>query len=179
MALKKCPECDNEVSTTAKACPKCGAEMPKPTSTVTWIVALLIVFSMGAGISANSERYEREAKEAIAEQTRVAALSPEQRLAEEKNKAEQAVINAKIEEINTARSVCKQFVTKTLHDPKSAEFDDFRSYPAKEIKPGLYHVQVKLSAKNGFNAMRRIMVNCKTQVTGGGDWTAVSIKESL
>ena len=48
MALVKCKECGHEVSTKAKACPKCGAEQPKGTSLTTWIVGgvfAVIVFS--------------------------------------------------------------------------------------------------------------------------------------
>jgi DNA-directed RNA polymerase subunit RPC12/RpoP len=35
MALLKCAECKNEVSDTAKSCPKCGAKVVKPTSRMT------------------------------------------------------------------------------------------------------------------------------------------------
>jgi RNA polymerase subunit RPABC4/transcription elongation factor Spt4 len=43
MALVKCKECGEKVSTKAKACPKCGAKSPKKTSVVTWLVLVLIV----------------------------------------------------------------------------------------------------------------------------------------
>lgn len=33
MALVKCKECGGQVSTTAKACPHCGAKVPKPDGT--------------------------------------------------------------------------------------------------------------------------------------------------
>lgn len=42
MALVKCRECGNEVSTKATACPKCGAVRPKPTPASVWIVILLL-----------------------------------------------------------------------------------------------------------------------------------------
>lgn len=42
MALVKCKECGEQVSTTAKSCPKCGAKPPKKTSIVTW--AALVFF---------------------------------------------------------------------------------------------------------------------------------------
>lgn len=40
MALAKCKECGEQVSTKAKNCPKCGAAAPKKTSAFTWIIAL-------------------------------------------------------------------------------------------------------------------------------------------
>lgn len=48
MALVKCKECGEEVSTKAKACPKCGAKPPKKTSVITWIVLGLIVIGVFA-----------------------------------------------------------------------------------------------------------------------------------
>lgn len=43
MALVKCKECNEEVSTKAKTCPKCGAKAPKKTSLLTWLVLIIIV----------------------------------------------------------------------------------------------------------------------------------------
>ncbi|WP_417522269.1 zinc ribbon domain-containing protein [Marinobacter sp.] len=45
MALVKCKECGSEVSSKAKACPKCGAKAPKKTSLFTWFVLVVIVVS--------------------------------------------------------------------------------------------------------------------------------------
>lgn len=44
MALVKCKECGEKVSTKAKTCPNCGAKAPKKTSLFTWIVLIFIVF---------------------------------------------------------------------------------------------------------------------------------------
>jgi hypothetical protein len=44
MALVKCKECGENVSTKATNCPKCGAKAPKKTSPLTWAVLGLIVF---------------------------------------------------------------------------------------------------------------------------------------
>lgn len=46
MALVKCKECGEEVSTKAKACPKCGAKAPKKTSLFTWLVVAFIVVAI-------------------------------------------------------------------------------------------------------------------------------------
>jgi len=48
MALVKCKECGEDVSTQAKACPKCGAKPPKKTSLFTWLVLGLIIFGVYA-----------------------------------------------------------------------------------------------------------------------------------
>lgn len=44
MALVKCKECGEKVSTKAKTCPNCGVKAPKKTSLFTWIVLFFIVF---------------------------------------------------------------------------------------------------------------------------------------
>jgi hypothetical protein len=74
-----------------------------------------------------------------------------------------------------AKFACKMFVKKILHDPDSAEFDNHKSFPAS-FSDGLYQVQVNLRAKNGFNALRQMIVNCKA-VHKDGNWVAVSLKE--
>ena len=44
MALMKCKECGEDVSSKAKTCPKCGAKVPKKTSLLTWLVLVFIIF---------------------------------------------------------------------------------------------------------------------------------------
>ena len=84
-------------------------------------------------------------------------------------------IQAEIALIGDAQFACEMFVKKTLHDPDSAEFESFHSFPA-DGSDGLYHVQVHLRAKNGFNALRQTVVDCKV-VKKGSDWIAVHLKE--
>jgi RNA polymerase subunit RPABC4/transcription elongation factor Spt4 len=43
MALVKCKECGEQISTKAKNCPKCGAAAPKKTSMFTWFVLVSII----------------------------------------------------------------------------------------------------------------------------------------
>jgi predicted nucleic acid-binding Zn-ribbon protein len=91
VALVTCKDCGTRVSSEAAACPKCGRPIggnvtsKKKTSTVTWIVALVIA---GVGFSSLESRCEQEraataaAEAADPEQKRQAALTPEQRSAE-------------------------------------------------------------------------------------------------
>ena len=52
MALKKCKECGNDVSTEAASCPKCGAVIKKKTGFWRYIVgAFLIFITLGAIVS--------------------------------------------------------------------------------------------------------------------------------
>jgi len=49
MALRKCKECDKEISTEAKLCPNCGAPVKKPTSKIVKIGGGLILFFLFLG----------------------------------------------------------------------------------------------------------------------------------
>lgn len=53
MALTACKECGNEISTKAKACPKCGAKVPRFKWWL-WIPLGLIFFFFLIGLTANS-----------------------------------------------------------------------------------------------------------------------------
>ena len=44
MALVKCKECGEDVSSKAKSCPKCGAKPAKQTSALTWIIFFIIFY---------------------------------------------------------------------------------------------------------------------------------------
>lgn len=86
MALIKCHECGNEVSTEAKVCPKCGAKVvvpktKKPTSTSTKVIGVLGVIAVIAVISSTKQQNEQlaEAK---------SNLTPEQKAANAKRDAQ-------------------------------------------------------------------------------------------
>lgn len=101
MALVRCQDCGTEVSSEAAACPKCGrpksgnAPQKRRTSTVTWVVALLMA-AIGYGALESSCDRDKAATAAAtiaaAEQKRQAALTPHQRSAEQEaaRKAAQA-----------------------------------------------------------------------------------------
>lgn len=84
MALIKCKECGNKVSTTAKTCPKCGAEItadeireaPKKTSARKMTLIIFIGFAgVIAFLSVQTGIEDRRGNEkAAAEQARLAAL---------------------------------------------------------------------------------------------------------
>lgn len=54
MALVKCKECGTEVSSSAKACPKCGAKPPKKTSMFTWLVLVVVLVAVYSSFSTDT-----------------------------------------------------------------------------------------------------------------------------
>lgn len=93
MALTKCKECGHQISKTAIQCPNCGAKI-KRTSLFTKLVAGFFAFIFLAAIfGGGGSDYDKtdEAKKAATEQTRIAALSPEQGTAEKERLAKEAL----------------------------------------------------------------------------------------
>jgi hypothetical protein len=102
MAMTKCHECKKDISTTATACPHCGAK-PKPkTSGCAWLALIFIAIPVVFGIFMSEGRKQeiaaqsaanqaRAAEQAKAEAARLAAMTPEQR-AEEQKKADAALM---------------------------------------------------------------------------------------
>lgn len=54
MALTKCKECGEEISTKAESCPKCGAKAPKKTSLFTWLILIFIILVIFSAIKVPS-----------------------------------------------------------------------------------------------------------------------------
>jgi hypothetical protein len=175
MALEKCKECGQSISTKADRCPHCGVGIRR-TSVVTKTLAWLFGATIVVAIIGSLTEGHRKDEQAAAEQQRLAAMTPEQRAAEQKERAAAAAAAAREEDLNSARWVCKEFVTKTLHDPASAEFENHRSFWAKAEKGDVYHVRVQLRARNAFNALRKTVVDCRT-AKRNGNWYPLSVKE--
>lgn len=178
MALTRCRECNNVVSTQAKVCPNCGAPIKKFNSLpgcLTVIVCLIGAIAMAGVITMQQQERDKEAQQEQ-EAQRVAKMPAAQRAAYEKNQALAAAKAQKKEQMRWARHACRTFVERSLHDPESAQFEDYETYYAEERSNGSYRVQVRVRAKNGFNAMRQTTFNCDTKLVGK-DWVALRIEQ--
>lgn len=58
MAVGKCKECGGQVASSAKACPHCGAKVPKKVGVLGWLVVLLVVLPLAWWVGSNSERVD-------------------------------------------------------------------------------------------------------------------------
>lgn len=120
MGMTKCKECKSDISTSAKACPKCGA-VRKKTSLFTKMVTVLVVVVAGSVIwASNKGEAERQAS-AAKEAQRIAAMTPAERADFEAKKAAEAKEKAEREAtfqkaVNTARAV-----KSAAKDPSSFE----------------------------------------------------------
>ncbi len=80
------------------------------------------------------------------------------------------------EKIPDAKLMCQEFVKRQLNDPESAQFDDVDTYFAKYSNWN-YNVQVHVRARNGFNAMRPAIFDCKITPGSDGKWILLGIKQ--
>lgn len=89
MALIKCGECGNDVSTEAKTCPKCGAKVKykKPTSRTAKVLGGLLAISVIGGMIASQDAADtRKAVDAASQ----AAMTPEQKAQKDAAKAKRS-----------------------------------------------------------------------------------------
>ena len=140
MALVKCKECGEQISTKAKSCPKCGATPPKKTSFVTWAVLVLIVLVV-YGTMQEQANLTPEQKAARTEQRKAESEAEEKKDAERKLAQDQ-----KTKEYIWIEKG-KESVLAKLKDPKSAEFKEvyfFRGADNVPITCG------QVNSKNSF-----------------------------
>ena len=143
MVLQKCTECGGNVSSTAKACPHCGAEPPKASVISSakpvipqkkkrriwpWILGAFVVLAIFAGYR---------------------DLTPAELAAREQHKAERATEKVKKEQENTAKKAArdnevkeivwvekgKDAVKARLKDSDSAQFKDVYFFRGKDNIP--------------------------------------------
>jgi len=153
MAIRPCKECGKNISTKAEVCPHCGAK-PKRTSAFTWIITIFIILVGFSLMRASLYRDERAAGLA----QKAAALTPEQRAAEAKIAAERKAVEKRANDEGTMAYQCKEWVRKSLHDPDSAKFEDNFAISHTQAYD---RVQVKVRARNAFNAIRMSTFECR------------------
>jgi hypothetical protein len=76
--------------------------------------------------------------------------------------------------LRTAKYACEGMVKRTLHDAGSAEFEPFYENQGTALPDDTFDVAVRLRAKNGFGALRSVVVDCRVR-RSGDNWTAISV----
>lgn len=156
MALVKCKECGEQVSTKAKTCPKCGAKPPKKTSFLTWAVLVFIALTV-YGVYQQESNMTPEQRKARAEQRAIAAKEKEAELAKEAaQKAEKEKENKRkgfhcLSSWNGSHPALKKYAEENMRDPDSFEHIETRITPVTEN--GTHQLIMKYRAKNGFGGM--------------------------
>lgn len=112
--------------------------------------------------------------QAEAEQTRRAALTPEQRTAEDqataKAAAEKKIAEDLFNEKATALFACDELIKAASKDPSSVEYlYDATQAPITKRPDGRFDVQQRIRAKNSFGALTLNTVDCRIS-NSNGEW---------
>lgn len=156
MALIKCKECGEKISTKAKSCPNCGAIPPRKTSIVTWAALVLILFGLYSTWQTESN-LTPEQKKARNEQRAIAA---KEKVVEQEKKAAHKALEKKenkskgfhcLSSWDGSHIGVKKYVQDNMRDPDSFEHIETRITPVNN--KGTHHLIMKYRAKNGFGGM--------------------------
>jgi hypothetical protein len=156
MALIKCKECGEKVSSKAKACPKCGAKPKKKTSFLTWFVLVLFLLIVGLPMifSANMTPEEQAAYEAQRAEERAASEAERIRdaelLAQEKAEEQRKGFHC-LSSWDGSHTAVKQYVQERMRDPKSFDHVQTRITPVDQN--GEHVLAMEYRAANGFGGL--------------------------
>lgn len=144
MTLITCKECKHQISSTAAACPHCGAKRKPQTSAVTWLVAIVFGVPCLGSIVIAPVLQQRAAR---AERAAYERMTPEQKAAfDARKKSEQAEADLK-SAAYAAIELAKIKVRAALKDPDSAKFG---SVSAKQTPAGGIIVCGSVNSRNSF-----------------------------
>lgn len=146
MALTKCKECGNDLSTTAAACPNCGHKPHKNNGCLVVIMAFVLMIVLGQVINACNP-----------------SPPPPPKTAEQ----------IKADRESSARGACMETIKKFLHDPDSAEFQS-GGY-AQAGADDIWTVQRVVRAKNAFGAYRLSTMECQLKYSEG-QWYPLNVR---
>lgn len=156
MALIKCHECGNQVSTDAKTCPQCGAKIRKRHSKGQWLLIGLATVGIVSCIAKTQGNTDRRTNELSAAE---AKKSPEQKTAEA---AEKLKKEAEFQRVVAGAKVIKQGTKNP---------DSFNLNSATLMADG--SICYEYRATNSFNAVvpGKLVITKNNKTTQKGrDW---------
>ena len=153
MALVKCKECGEQVSTKAKACPKCGAKPPRKTTRAAWMALFLVVLVVSKSCYDEATiTPEQAAARAVkrAEEQRIAeAEAAERRKRDEENERVRR-FNGLHCLMGGTHPIVERFVISQMRDPKSFEHIETRT---SQLQNGKHQLRMMYRAANGYGGM--------------------------
>ncbi len=152
MALIKCKECGENVSSKAKACPNCGAKPPAQTSLFTWLVLFTILYLVLSPMLSDVGQLGMTPEERAAYQ----AQRETERQAERERKAQQEIKEKRkgfhcLSDWDGSHDGVVRFVKARLRDPDSFEHIETRISAVDEN--GQHTLIMQYRAANGFGGI--------------------------
>lgn len=81
-------------------------------------------------------------------------------------------VQSPVDQRPLARAMCKEFLTKHMHDPSSADFGEYWNWTALANSDGTWSVGAKYRARNGYGAIRSEYTTCVMR-RSGDSWSLV------
>ena len=164
MALITCKDCRTQHSDEAKACPKCGKPVGKRTSTGTIVIGCVFAVFVFGLVKACGDMSDRQEAATSSEAARRAALTPEQRVAEDAKAAE-------MERAQSLAGAGAKQLKASMRDP-----DSFKLVSALK-SPFAKAICYTYRSRNGFGGMnveQAILVEDSNEIFTGdravGHW---------
>lgn len=146
MALVKCNDCGTDVSSSAKACPKCGAPPRKPTSKLHLVFAALVGMVVLSCVTSMQDAGRASDEKAAAAAKALASLPPEQKAALARAAADKERSDKKFSDGVVLAQLAAKTLKSRMRDPSS-----FQLAEATLLDDGT--VCLAYRARNGFGGM--------------------------
>ena len=151
MAMVKCKECGNAVSSKAAACPGCGAKPPADKDyALTAIMSAVVFLVLVLIIAGMSNPDPSRSAPSSARDTAPAPATPEH-------------------DERSAFVMCQPFVEQRLTNPRSARYPT-RATSATRTGAQTYRIRAWVDAENPMGGTIRNNFTCVIEYTGDGQW---------
>lgn len=148
MALIKCKECGNQISTEASSCPQCGAKNKKSGGCLS-IIGYIAVFIFATSLLGKCALDGDKDKAAETEKARLATMTPAQIEAEKKAKEQE---ESEKRARNLMSKLALDSLKNSLNDPSSLEIEKITANKKGTV------VCIDYRAKNAFGGLIRSYV---------------------
>ncbi len=166
MALKKCKECGNEISTKAKECPHCGNVLKKKLGCGCTTLVVVGLFLLIVGSLVSNESKTTAPNKSVDTSKPAAKTVPKSTWKNQDNSL-------------MAYIMMEGFVKKRLKSPSSADFPgifDGKAGHIKRLGGYKYLIASWVDSQNAFGAMIRTQFIGEIEQVSEDDWQLIALQ---
>jgi len=166
MALKKCKECGNEISTKAKECPHCGNVLKKKVGCGCTTLVMVGLFLLIVGSLVSNESKTTPPKKSVDVSKPAAKPVPKYSWKDQDNSS-------------MAYIMMEGFVERRLKSPSSADFPgvfDGKAGHIRRLGGHKYKIVSWVDSQNAFGAMIRTQFVGEIEQVSEDDWQLHSLE---